>query len=134
MREIATRHGLSRHPLYDTHRAMMRRCYDPRHHAYARYGGRGITVDPSWHDVRGFVSWVEANLGPRPAGMTFDRKDNDGNYEPGGVRWATVFQQQANRSDRPPDWVPPAEPTNAEYQRRHYYKRTRGQLPPPRIS
>ena len=50
-----------------------------------------------WHDPRVFITWIEANLGPRPERMTLDRVNVNGNYEPGNVRWATWAQQRANR-------------------------------------
>jgi hypothetical protein len=92
-----TTHGLSRHPLYGTWRKMRRRCENPTVKDYPNYGGRGITVCAEWQDVTGFITWIEANLGPRPAGMTLDRIDNDKSYEPGNVQWATRAQQAANR-------------------------------------
>lgn len=90
-------HGLTRHPLHVTWSNMMARCFNPKNPAYARYGGRGITVCERWHDMRLFAEDIERDLGPRPGGMSLDRKDNDGNYEPGNVRWATQSEQAFNR-------------------------------------
>lgn len=93
----AITHGLTSHPLFDTWRKMLLRCENPADKSWPDYGGRGITVWGDWHDPRKFVAWIEANLGTRPPGMTLDRIDNDGGYEPGNVRWATAFQQRHNR-------------------------------------
>jgi len=91
-------HGLRRHPLYDTWKSMMHRCLVESDPKFRNYGGRGITVCAEWHDVRNFVAWIDANLGPRPKGMTLDRIDNEsGNYEPGNVRWATGSEQNLNQ-------------------------------------
>jgi hypothetical protein len=60
-----------------------------------RYGGRGITVSPLW--VNDFQRFYE-DVGPAPTPQhSIDRIDNDGNYEPGNVRWATATQQVHNR-------------------------------------
>ena len=91
-------HGLSKHPLYHAWRIMRRRCENPTVKDYPRYGGRGIAVCAEWRDVTAFITWIEANIGPRPASRTLDRIDNDGHYEPGNVRWATAKEQSANRS------------------------------------
>jgi len=90
-------HGLSKHPLYGTWRLMHRRCENPAVKDYPRYGGRGIKVCDEWADVAVFIAWIEANIGPRPHGKSLDRRDNNGNYEPGNVRWATPAEQVANR-------------------------------------
>lgn len=86
--------------LYGTWRAMMQRCYNPQHRYYHRYGGRGIIVWEPWHDAARFVADIQAIIGPRPPGRTLDRADNDGNYEPGNIRWATPLQQSRNSSRR----------------------------------
>ena len=96
-RALVTKHGLSYHPLYRRWQGMLQRCENPGHQAFKNYGGRGITVLAEWHDVAVFIAWIEANLGPRPDGCTLDRVDNDGNYEPGNLRWATHSAQAANQ-------------------------------------
>lgn len=101
-------HGLSDHPLYRTHQAMMQRCHNPGHPTFADYGALGVTVTPEWHDPAAFITWIEANLGPRPGGMTrggmpeysLDRIEPLGHYEPGNVRWATWSEQNRNRRQR----------------------------------
>lgn len=75
--------------------AMMARCYNPKHLNFHRYGGRGIVVCDQWHDHKVFVS----DMGICPPGMTLDRIDNSQGYQPGNCRWATMKQQQNNRSN-----------------------------------
>jgi hypothetical protein len=94
----AFKHGLTDHPLFNAWKGMLRRCDNPASKDWPNYGGRGITVCDAWHDPAVFVSWVDEHLGPRPDGMSLDRwPDNDGNYEPGNIRWATAKQQNWNR-------------------------------------
>lgn len=95
------KHGLSQHPLVHTWYQVSYRTSDPEHIAWANYGGRGIRLAAEWQGMpdgfRNFANWIAANLGARPEGYTLDRIDNDGNYEPGNVRWATRQQQLGNR-------------------------------------
>ena len=88
-------HGMVGVPGYSTWKGMVARCCDPQNAAYPSYGGRGIRVHDEWrNDVRAFIRDVGERPGP---GYSLDRINNDGNYEPGNVRWATAKEQQRNR-------------------------------------
>ena len=96
-------HGRAAHgakdPLYQLWARIKKRCYSPGADNYRWYGGRGIAMHEAWRtDAGAFCAWIEEHLGPRPDGMTLDRKNPDGNYEPGNLRWATWSQQRRNRS------------------------------------
>lgn len=94
-------HGLRHHPLYGTWSNILSRCYNPGVKSFQDYGARGITVCERWRiDAEAFIRDVGLLLGPRPPGMTLDRIDNDGNYEPGNIRWATRSQQTWNSRRR----------------------------------
>ena len=74
---------------------MKQRCENPKAGKYSYYGGRGISVCPSWS--ASFEAFL-ADMGECPPGLTLDRfPDNNGDYEPGNVRWATMKQQSNNR-------------------------------------
>lgn len=87
--------GRKKHPLFDVWRGIKKRCFCPTSHGYENYGARGITMHPQWRDD--FWEFVSA-VGERPSPQhTIDRfPDNNGNYEPGNVRWATRSQQMEN--------------------------------------
>lgn len=89
-------HGLANHPSYHRWFNMIDRCDNPTHAAYPNYGGRGITVHSPWHDVGTFLAYLDSELGPCPKGRSLDRIDNDSNYEPGNLRWATRSEQSRN--------------------------------------
>ncbi len=82
-------------PEYITWSSMIYRCTNTKWHRYDRYGGRGITICQRWLDS--FENFL-ADVGPKPEPhYTLERVDNDGNYEPGNVCWATRKQQARNR-------------------------------------
>ncbi|WP_062120308.1 hypothetical protein [Aureimonas sp. AU40] len=73
---------------------MRRRCREPNSANYARYGGRGISVCKRWDES--FEAFLQ-DMGEAPAGMSIEREDNDGNYEPANCSWATLETQNNNR-------------------------------------
>jgi hypothetical protein len=82
-------------PEYRSWRAMKSRCLRPKAENYKDYGGRGIKIHEPW--IGSFETFLrDLGLKPMP-GMTLERVDNDGNYEPGNVVWATRKTQARNR-------------------------------------
>lgn len=87
-------HGMDGTPTYKAWGSMKQRCLNPNHEFYRHYGGRGITICERW--LSSFENFL-ADMGVRPDGLTLDRIDNNGNYEPGNCQWATRHQQNSNR-------------------------------------
>ncbi len=93
-RNKVTKHGLAKHPAYNSWIAMKRRCLNKNYSGYVNYGGRGITFDPTWNTFKGF--WNDMNDGWYE-GATLERIDVNNNYTKQNCKWATMKEQQNNR-------------------------------------
>ncbi len=94
-----TSHGHTRagwaSPEYRSWQSMKNRCLNPNAVDWHRYGGRGITIIKRWLKFENFL----IDMGRRPAGLTLDRKNPDGNYSKRNCRWASQITQQRNRTN-----------------------------------
>lgn len=85
-------HGQTRTPTFISWERLRARCDDPTN---KHYGGKGITYCERWKDFSNFL----ADMGERPEGMTLDRIDTTGNYEPNNCRWVTYAEQAQNKTN-----------------------------------
>lgn len=98
MKKSMEMHGLSYDRLYKIWASMKERCFNKNNAGYDRYGGRGITVCDEWINVfMSFYNYMISLPNYGIPGMSIDRIDNDGNYEPGNIRWATQLSQVRKR-------------------------------------
>ena len=90
---VATlRHGKTNTRTHSIWRGMTKRCRNPKTLAYDRYGGRGIKVCERWLSFENFL----ADMGEVPEGYSIERKNNDGDYEPGNCVWIPRGEQPLN--------------------------------------
>lgn len=86
------KHGLLGTREYTAWQNMLRRCENPSHPSYPNYGGRGIKVCERWHDVVNFYE----DMGQVEEGLSLERINVNGNYEPSNCKWETMLEQRAN--------------------------------------
>lgn len=72
---------------------MIDRCTNPKNKQWADYGGRGIVVCERWMMFENFLD----DMGECPTGLSIERRNNNGNYEPSNCYWATRAQQARNK-------------------------------------
>jgi hypothetical protein len=93
--ERLTKHGKRYTAVYSSWKSMKERCLNPKHPAYHRYGGRGITVDPRW--LESFENFL-ADMGEPPAeGYSIERNDNNVGYNKDNCVWKDRVSQANNR-------------------------------------
>ena len=86
-------YSVRKHPNYQAWANMKSRCNNKNRVQYEDWGGRGISYCDRWKDFSNFCE----DMGIKPKGLTIERIDNDGNYEPGNCKWATIHEQGQNK-------------------------------------
>lgn len=97
LRYMANNHEMTYHPVYSIWHAMVARCHNPKDHAYADYGARGIEVCEEWKDIRCFAKWADSQGFEKGKNLSIERKDVNGNYCPENCCWIDKSLQTRNR-------------------------------------
>lgn len=90
---LLTTHGKTGSGVHNSWSNMRKRCLDSNYRFYRNYGGLGIRICDRWMKFENFLE----DMGDRPAGKSIERRENNGNYEPGNCFWATMRQQCVNK-------------------------------------
>lgn len=126
------KHGMTNTSLFNIWHSMKQRCYDRRNNSYNLYGNRGIIICEEWkNDFLNFYSWAMENGYKK--GLSIDRIDVDGNYEPSNCRWANTIEQANNKrnniiieyngiKDTLPNWARKVGINKGILQYRYYHK------------
>lgn len=92
--ERKTKHGMRKSSTYHCWTAMIQRCVNINNPGFKDYGARGITVCDRW--LNSFENFLE-DMGEKPRGLSLDRIEVNGNYEPSNCRWASDKEQSRNK-------------------------------------
>ena len=102
-RLIRTKHGQAGSKLHMIWKTMRQRCLNPANRKYHCYGGRGIRICDRWQEFLGFLQ----DMGPTwQDGLSIERIDVNGHYDPGNCIWIPLADQAKNRRPRS-EWVNP---------------------------